>query len=162
MTRNLSPLEAAFTPIGQKAALHYQAAEQIGISIVTGRIGVGEWLPNEATLAAQLGIARTTLRTALVVLDEKRLVAIVHGKGSRAAAAHSWDLLDVDVLRWMAHARTLPSDRLAPQAAQLLKDAEQFALLAEKIAPQAPENPLLISLLRRLRPLAAARTHGEA
>jgi GntR family transcriptional regulator, transcriptional repressor for pyruvate dehydrogenase complex len=59
------------------------AADTLRARILTGRHKPGESLPGERELAAELGISRLTLRSALAHLESEGLVRAVHGSGTR-------------------------------------------------------------------------------
>ncbi len=56
-------------------------AGQLRRKIVRGELTIGERLPPEDELTSQLGIARTTLREALRILESQGLLAIKRGRG---------------------------------------------------------------------------------
>jgi GntR family transcriptional regulator, transcriptional repressor for pyruvate dehydrogenase complex len=60
---------------------HEVVAERLRREIVTGRLPIGERLPSEEELTATFGIARTTLREALRVLESQGLIEIRRGRG---------------------------------------------------------------------------------
>ncbi len=55
-------------------------AERLRRQIVRGELQVGDRLPTEDELTAQLGVARTTLREALRILESQRLLEIRRGR----------------------------------------------------------------------------------
>jgi GntR family transcriptional regulator, transcriptional repressor for pyruvate dehydrogenase complex len=59
-------------------------AERIRRQIATGQLAVGHQLPQEEDLTAMFGIARTTLREALRVLESQGLIKIKRGRGGGA------------------------------------------------------------------------------
>jgi DNA-binding FadR family transcriptional regulator len=63
-----------------------QVADQIREMIVSGRLGRGERLPNEATLAAEFGVSRGTVREALKVLAAQDLIRTSRGSGGGSFA----------------------------------------------------------------------------
>ena len=56
-------------------------AQRIRRRIVTGELPIGEQLPAEEELTQEFGIARTTLREALRVLESEGLIKIRRGRG---------------------------------------------------------------------------------
>ena len=66
-----------------------------------GDFGEYAVLPNELTLAAELGVGRNALREAVKVLARKRLVEVRQKTGTRVLPHEEWDLLDREVLGWM-------------------------------------------------------------
>ena len=61
--------------------IHEQVADEFRRRIVTGELEVGERLPSEEELTQKFGIARTTLREALRVLESQGLIEIRRGRG---------------------------------------------------------------------------------
>jgi DNA-binding FadR family transcriptional regulator len=72
----------------------------LGLRIVGGVYAVGDALPNEDELGAELGVSRTVVREAVKVLVGKGLVEVRPKTGTRVRARRSWHLLDPDVLIW--------------------------------------------------------------
>jgi GntR family transcriptional repressor for pyruvate dehydrogenase complex len=60
---------------------HEVVAERLRRQIVRGQLQIGERLPPEEELTATYGIARTTLREALRVLESQGLITIRRGRG---------------------------------------------------------------------------------
>ena len=65
-----------------KRSLVDQALEQLRLRINTGSWTVGQRLPTEPELAAELGISRNTVREAMRVLAFSGLIEIRQGDGS--------------------------------------------------------------------------------
>lgn len=55
----------------RRANLHDHIVDALGVRIVRGDFGEGAVLPNEPTLAAELGVSRNALREAIRVLVSK-------------------------------------------------------------------------------------------
>ena len=68
--------------------IHELVADQIRQQIVKGELAEGERLPPEDELTAHYGVARTTLREALRVLESQGLVAIRRGRGGGPVVTH--------------------------------------------------------------------------
>ena len=66
--------------------LHYQLATSIQAAITHGHLRAGVQLPAEKDLAAQLGLARGTVRQAIERLVRERLLVRRHGWGTFVAA----------------------------------------------------------------------------
>jgi methanogenic corrinoid protein MtbC1 len=66
--------------------LHEQVVSLVQAAITAGRLRVGEQLPAEHQLAATLGVARGTIRQALVRLEQAGLLERRHGRGTFVAA----------------------------------------------------------------------------
>jgi GntR family transcriptional regulator, transcriptional repressor for pyruvate dehydrogenase complex len=76
-----SPAVAAvFEPV-QTATTLEETVERLGTAIRLGLLGPGDRLPPERELADQFGIARSTLRQALMSLTESGHLVAVRGRG---------------------------------------------------------------------------------
>ncbi len=67
---------------------HEVVADQLRQRIVNGELAAGDRLPPEDELTVQFGIARTTLREALRVLESQGLIAIRRGRGGGPVVTH--------------------------------------------------------------------------
>ncbi|MGD9701009.1 MAG: FadR/GntR family transcriptional regulator [Acidimicrobiia bacterium] len=67
---------------------HEIIADQLRQQIVSGELQEGQRLPPEDELTTQFGIARTTLREALRVLESQGLIAIRRGRGGGPIVTH--------------------------------------------------------------------------
>src|SRR5262245_5581419 len=94
-------------PKGEAGARRRKAdsvLDRIGQQIVSGEIAPGERLPTEMELTRQHRISRPSLREALNALGRKGLVEARARRGTVALGKERWDVLDPDLLRWMAAA----------------------------------------------------------
>ncbi|THV29564.1 FadR/GntR family transcriptional regulator [Glycomyces paridis] len=66
--------------------------------IVRGDYGAGSALPAEPALCDAFSVSRTVIREAVKVLQEKGLVQIRQGSGTRVLPSTSWNMLDELVL----------------------------------------------------------------
>lgn len=74
---------------GSNAAKTYAiVADRLRRQIVSGELAEGQRLPPEEELTAQFGVARTTLREALRVLEDQGLIAIRRGRGGGPVVTH--------------------------------------------------------------------------
>jgi GntR family galactonate operon transcriptional repressor len=76
--------------------------DKLGQRIVTGRYAAGERLPTEEELTRELGVSRPSVREGLKALARKGLVESRTRRGTIALGKEHWDVLDRDVLEWMA------------------------------------------------------------
>ncbi len=67
---------------GHSRSLCLLVIDRIKQDIETGRLQPGERLPSEAELSKQLGVSRATLREALRLLEEEKIVIRRHGVGT--------------------------------------------------------------------------------
>lgn len=63
--------------------LYFQVAEQLERAILDGRIGPGDRLDNEISMAADLGLSRPTMRQAISVLVDKGMLVRKRGVGTQ-------------------------------------------------------------------------------
>ena len=85
----------------RRANLHDHIVDALGVRIIRGDFGEHAVLPNELTLAAELGVGRNALREAIKVLVSKGLVEVRQKTGTRVLPRDQWNLLDREVLGWM-------------------------------------------------------------
>ncbi|MBL8670266.1 MAG: FadR family transcriptional regulator [Alphaproteobacteria bacterium] len=78
--------------------------DELGLQIVAGRLAPGQRLQTEAELGLRFGVSRASLREGLKALAGKGLVETRTRGGTRVRARTQWDLLDADILQWMAAA----------------------------------------------------------
>lgn len=58
-------------------------ADALALRITTGRLSEGSWLPSERELAQEYGADRSTVRRALLILNERGLVTVRRGTGTQ-------------------------------------------------------------------------------
>src|ERR1700728_5030805 len=73
-------LETIFAPVRSQTAFE-EAVDRIGTAIRLGLLPPGTRLPAERELCAKLGIARSTLRQALVALGQSGHLRATRGRG---------------------------------------------------------------------------------
>lgn len=73
-------LEAVFAPVHSQTAFE-ETVDRLGTAIRLGLLAPGTRLPAERDLCAQLGIARSTLRQALVALGQSGHLHATRGRG---------------------------------------------------------------------------------
>lgn len=148
------PLDASVVRVPKAGEL---VAAELRRKIITGDLEVGEPLPSEATLMAQFGVSRPTLREAFRILESEQLIRVLRGArgGARVlkpdpavAARYTGVLLQslgtplVDVYRaratleesaiGMAAGRRLTAkvkelDRLLAEGGELVEDVLAYA-----------------------------------
>lgn len=124
---SLDPLRPVARP-----RLYEQVAGQISEWIATNGLGVGDRLPPERELAAQLGVSRATISQALVALEVVGAVVVRHGDGAILTDVSGTSRI-VEAIR--DHAKRLPEiidarDALETKIASLAaarRTAEQMA-----------------------------------
>ncbi len=63
--------------------LYFQVAEQLERAVLDGKIGPGDRLDNEISMAAELGLSRPTMRQAIQVLVDKGMLVRKRGVGTQ-------------------------------------------------------------------------------
>lgn len=115
--------------------------EELGVRILGGSYKVGQVIPIETALMAELGISRTVLREALKILIAKGLLESRPKTGTRVRDRRNWNLLDPTLLKlycrytnysdFGAHFQQLRTI-IEPEAAALAalnRDASQLAAI---------------------------------
>src|SRR3954466_7050495 len=133
-----------FKPVRTRRTFE-EAAEQIAEKVRAGELRVGDKLPGERALAAQMEISRPTLREAIAVLVEAGLLTVRRGPGGGMFVAT--DVVPVELARQRASMRVgevasvLEARRLLePRVAQLAAvraTEEDFAALQRSIDAMA-------------------------
>lgn len=114
-------------------------AERLRTRIISGELSVGDRLPPEEELTAHFGVARTTLREALRILETQGLIEIRRGRGGGGVVTRpkpdqlAWSLalllqFDGVTTSDLDHARQLIEPALARQLAAHHSDDDVAAL----------------------------------
>src|SRR3954464_3971067 len=125
-----------FDPVRTRRTFE-EAADQIAEKVRSGELRVGDKLPGERALAAQMEISRPTLREAIAVLAEAGLLIVRRGPGGGMFVAS--DVVPVELVRQRSsmrlgevasvlEARRLLEPRVAQLAAVRAGDADFSAL----------------------------------
>ncbi|WP_284177601.1 FadR/GntR family transcriptional regulator [Rhabdaerophilum sp. SD176] len=140
-------------------SIHTQTVETIAGWIINGRFSVGENLPIEPAICAELGVSRTVVREAIKTLVAKGLVSTGPRIGTKVLPQSCWNLFDARVIEWRlecgvdaAFVKDLMELRLAIEPAA--------ARLAARREP-ASERGLVRDLYRRMEQAAASQTFRE-
>lgn len=96
--------------------------EDLVTAMVTGEIRVGELLPTEADLASTFGVSRTVVRESVKRVEEKGMVRVVQGSGTRVSDPRYWNVLDPVVLS--AIVEHDPDSSILDEVASLRCDVE--------------------------------------
>lgn len=84
--------------------IHAQTVEKIAGWITKKRFAVGDNLPIEPAICAELGVSRTVVREAIKTLAAKGLVSTGPRIGTRVLPRSSWNLFDSRVIEWRVEA----------------------------------------------------------
>jgi DNA-binding FadR family transcriptional regulator len=88
--------------LSRAGTLHTQVVNVLGLEIAAGRFPVGHALPPEPALCETLGVSRGALREAVKALAAKGMVEPRPRTGTAVLPRERWNLLDRDVLTWLA------------------------------------------------------------
>lgn len=99
--------------------------------IVHGRYEEGDRLPREADIADKYGVSRGVARECIRGLEERRLIAVKHGRGATVLPEREWDTLDPYVLTSL-----LQGDRRARTLADYLEARRLLEVEAAGIAAE--------------------------
>jgi GntR family transcriptional regulator, galactonate operon transcriptional repressor len=121
---------------------------------VSGQRAPGERLPPEEDLSRRLGISRPSLREGLKALAQKGLIEPRTRRGTTVNEKHRWNVLDADVLRWIA---TAPPDREFYR--KLLEARTIIEPAAARLAAQRASHETIEALERAYQAMASALPH---
>ena len=145
-------------PLGSEAAIAkrerpkwFAVCDAVGRDIVAGSLQPCALLPIEADLARTLEISRPSLREGLRALAAKGLVETRTRRGTIVRPKESWDILDPDVLGWMANA---PPDQEFLMA--LLELRTSIEPVAARLAAQRASPRQVLDIEESYRAMAAA------
>jgi GntR family transcriptional regulator, galactonate operon transcriptional repressor len=130
------------------------ATHTLGQRIVDGRLRAGELLPTEAVLGRKLRMSRPSLREGLRRLADKGLVESRTRRGTMVCPKSRWNILDSDVLRWMADA---PADHEYLMALLELRTIIEPA--AARLAAQRASPRQILDIEGACKAMAAALPH---
>ncbi|HET9101887.1 MAG TPA: FCD domain-containing protein [Solirubrobacteraceae bacterium] len=134
-----SSLETVFAPVHSQTAFE-EAVERLGTAIRLGLLPPGTRLPAERELCSRLGIARSTLRQALVALGQSGHLRATRGRGGGTFVADPQPPAAPPSPQAIAHWRRLCDERMAVEvgiavlAAERADDARLDALDALAVA----------------------------
>jgi len=126
----------------------------LGMQIVSGQRAPGDRLPREHDLSRRLGISRPSLREGLKALVQKGLIEPRTGRGTTINEKHRWNVLDADVLRWIAEA---PPDREFYRT--LLEARTIIEPAAARLAAARAGHETILGLERAYHAMARALPH---
>ncbi len=125
--------------------------EALGHRIVCGTLAAGEMLPTEAELAQSMRLSRPSLREGLRALALKGLVNARTRRGTTVNSKEHWDVLDPDVLRWLAAAPPDPAFFM-----DLLDVRTIFEPAAARIAASRASADQILAIETAFRAMAGA------
>jgi GntR family transcriptional regulator, galactonate operon transcriptional repressor len=145
------PIDAATKRRARKAdsVLHV-----LGQRIASGDFGPGDALPTELELGKRFGVSRASLREGLKALGNKGMVESRTRRGTTVLPRSSWDLLDPDVLHWLAGAPLDPEFMIALLEVRAIVEPAAARLAAQRATPAQ-----LQEIERAYRGMAASLPH---
>jgi DNA-binding FadR family transcriptional regulator len=129
----------------------FAVCDAVGRDIVEGKLLPGALLPIEADLGRKLRVSRPSLREGLRALAAKGLVETRTRRGTIVQPKECWDILDPDVLAWMANA---PPDQEFLMA--LLELRTSIEPVAARLAAQRASPRQVLELEESYRGMAAS------
>ncbi len=114
----------------------------------------GELLPIESELAERCGVSRSSLREGLWSLTQKGLIEPRARRGTQVLGKDHWDLLDPDVLRWLAAAPPDPEFLIDLLEVRTFIEPEAARLAAQRATPAQ-----ILEIERAFRGMADALPH---
>lgn len=114
-----------------------QVAAELGRRIV-GRLYLAEsTLPPEAVLLDEFGVSRTVLRDAIKSLESKGLIEARQRRGTCITPRERWNMLDADVLGWVAQSGADPQLLIRLTELRLIVEPGACALAARNASEAA-------------------------
>lgn len=150
-------------------------AERIRLQVLSGALAAGDRLPNEAELAAQYGVSRSTVREALRLLSSEHLVVTTRGVSGGSFVSYpnpeqiakslqtgislmgGGGRVSVDAL---LEVRLLLEVPAAGLAAERREPDDLRALQAALVDRQAPQPPTLHANTRNFHQLLLVASHN--
>ncbi|HEV8636218.1 MAG TPA: FadR/GntR family transcriptional regulator [Chloroflexota bacterium] len=111
--------------------LYEEVARDLADAIAGGRYSQGDFLPTEQALVREYGASRNVVREALKLLSARGMVDVLHGRGTRVAPRHQWQLLD-QLVHLVREDRRVPRDLLELRR---ILEVEIAGLAAERGSP---------------------------
>jgi DNA-binding FadR family transcriptional regulator len=119
-----SSLESVFAPVHSQTAFE-ETVERLGTAIKLGLLPPGTRLPAERELCAKLGIARSTLRQALVALGQSGHLHAMRGRGGGTFVADPQPPAEPPSPDVLVHWREVCDERMAVEVGIAVLAAER-------------------------------------
>jgi GntR family transcriptional regulator, transcriptional repressor for pyruvate dehydrogenase complex len=147
----VASLETVFAPVRSQTAFE-ETVERLGSAIRLGLLPPGTRLPAERDLCEKLGIARSTLRQALVALAQSGLLHAVRGRGGGTFVAEHQPPAAPPSRRTLAEWRDICDKRMAIEIGVAV-------LAAQRCDPETldPLDALMVAMDGTLEDFAAYR-----
>src|SRR5271163_1844782 len=115
---------AVFAPVRSQTAFE-ETVDRLGTAIKLGLLAPGQCLPAERELCARLGIARSTLRQALIALTQSGHVFATRGRGGGTFVTDPLPPADPPSPQMLAQWREMCDQRLAVELGVAVLAAER-------------------------------------
>jgi DNA-binding FadR family transcriptional regulator len=109
-----------------------RVVNDLGRTIISGRLAEGSLLPGDSDLIERYGVSRTVLREAFRTLSGKGLVHAKARIGTRVRPRSEWNLFDPSVLVWHAEQGFAPEFLMHLGEIRLALEPEGAALAAQR------------------------------
>ncbi len=120
----IAPLDVVFAPVRSQTAFE-ETVERLGTAIKLGLLAPGTRLPAERELCARLGIARSTLRQALVALGESGHLHATRGRGGGTFIANPQPPAPPPSTEFLAGWREICDERMSVEVGVAILAAER-------------------------------------
>jgi len=127
---------------------------EFGRRIAAGDYGPGDALPTELELGRRFGVSRASLREGLKALVNKGMLESRTRRGTTVLPRARWDLLDPDVLHWLAAAPPDPALLIALLEVRAIVEPAAARLAAQRATPAQ-----IAAIERAYRAMAASLPH---
>jgi len=124
--------------------------------IATGALPPGHRLAPEPELAAHYGVSRGVMRECLRGLEERGMLEVRPGSGTRVLPETAWDVLDSDVLKALVDTGTAASALIELMECRRVIEVEAAGLAAERATGED-----LIEISEALTRMVAATKAAE-
>jgi GntR family transcriptional repressor for pyruvate dehydrogenase complex len=121
---SVASLETVFAPVHSQTAFE-ETVDRLGTAIKLGLLPPGTRLPAERELCAKLGIARSTLRQALVALAQSGHLRATRGRGGGTFVADPQPPVSPPSPELLAHWRDVCDERMAVEVGVAVLAAER-------------------------------------
>jgi DNA-binding FadR family transcriptional regulator len=151
VAERVPPRRGIARPAPRRRLKSEKVVDTLGLAIVSGERAPGSLLPTEAVLSARLKISRASLRQGLHALALKGLVEGRTRRGTMVNEQSRWNVLDPDVLRWIALSPPDPTFFM-----ELLEVRVIFEPAAARIAAGRASAAQVLAIENAFRAMAAA------
>jgi DNA-binding FadR family transcriptional regulator len=135
-----APQHAYVSVPGAARSQTSRVVNDLGRTIISGRLAEGSLLPGDSELIERYGVSRTVLREAFRTLSGKGLVHAKARIGTKVRPRSDWNLFDPSVLVWHAEQGFSPDFLKHLGEIRLALEPEGAALAAQRRSAQQLED----------------------